>query len=121
MGKTIYSRSFNIENLVDYFDFSSCNSLFNSVSHEDKLIGKIQQRGYDFSILFKMLILQRYFDVGTEELYFLIPDRKSWMSFLNISHLDKLPPASTLENVKRNLVRNNILYDIFDQLDRTLA
>ena len=120
MGTNIYSRSFNIENLVTYFDFSSCNSLFKSVFHEDKFICKTQQREYDFSMLFKMLVLQRYFDVGTEELYFAISDRKSWMSFLNISDFDELPHSSSFENLRWDLIRNNILYDIFDQLDRTI-
>jgi len=117
----MYGGSFKIGDLVTHFDFTSCNSLFRSVFHEDKFICKIQQREYDFSTLFKMLVIQRYFDVGIEELYLAISDRKSWMAFLNIAGIDDLPHPSSIENARSSLAKSNILYEIFDQLDRTLA
>ena len=51
---------------------------------------------YDYLLLFKVLILQRLFNLSDDQTEYQINDRMSFMRFLGLSLGDKVPDAKTI-------------------------
>jgi len=51
---------------------------------------------YDYLLLFKVLILQRLFNISDDQTEYQINDRMSFMRFLGLSLEDKVPDAKTI-------------------------
>ena len=86
---------------------------------ESELLNKSKVKGgrppFDKLQMFKIIILQRYFNISDEQTEFQIKDRLSFMDFLNLELSDKIPDAKTIwffkENcVKRDSRRNSLIY-----------
>jgi len=53
--------------------------------------GKGGRRPYDYVMMFKILILQRYYNLSDDKLEFQILDRLSFMRFLDLALADDVP------------------------------
>ena len=51
---------------------------------------------FDKILMFKIIILQRYFNISDDQTEFQIKDRLSFMDFLNLELSDKIPDAKTI-------------------------
>ena len=65
--------------------------------------------------MFKILILQRYFNLSDDQTEFQIKDRLFFMDFLNLELSDKIPDAKTIWLFKERLgkmdsQRNFLIY-----------
>ena len=67
---------------------------------ESELLNKNKGKGgrppFDKLLMFKILILQRYFNLSDDQTEFQIKDRLSFMDFLNLELSDKIPDAKTI-------------------------
>jgi len=74
---------------------------------EDRLTKEAKGPGgrppYDYVMMFKITILQRYFNLSDEQAEFQINDRMSFMRFLNLSIADDIPDSRTIWNFKEKL------------------
>lgn len=69
---------------------------------------------YDKVMMFKILILQRYYNLSDEQTEFQIKDRLSFMDFLNLQIGDKIPDEKTIWHFKEQLSNKNLSQTLFD-------
>lgn len=75
-------------------------------------------KGYDKLMMFKILILQRYYNLSDAQTEFQIKDRLSFMDFLGLQIGDKVPDEKTIWFFKENLHKHDlseVLFDTFTQ------
>ena len=76
---------------------------------------------YDYVMLFKILVLQRTYNISDDQTEFQINDRMSFMRFLGLSLGDKVPDAKTIWLFRENLTRTDTVQKLFDKFDKMLA
>ena len=69
---------------------------------------------FDRLMMFKILILQRYYNLSDEQCEFQIKDRLSFMDFLGIKLNDKVPDENTIWHFKEKLKQHNLSQTLFD-------
>jgi IS5 family transposase len=79
---------------------------------EDKGIGGA--RPYDYVLMFKILILQRYYNISDDKMEFSVLDRLSFMRFLGLTLSDKVPDAKTIWNFREHLIKEKCVDKLFD-------
>ena len=68
---------------------------------------------YDYVMMFKILVLQRYFNLSDEQVEFQICDRISFMRFLGLTIADDIPDSKTVWNYKEQLVDLEVFEELF--------
>jgi IS5 family transposase len=68
---------------------------------------------YDYVLMFKILILQRYYNLSDEQVEFQINDRMSFMRFLDLSIADDIPDSRTVWNYREELTNLGIVEELF--------
>jgi transposase, IS5 family len=74
---------------------------------------------YDPLLMFKILILQRYYNLSDEQIEFQILDRLTFCRFLGLSMNDKVPDEKTIWNFREKIIRKEIdnkLFNLFEEL-----
>jgi len=71
-------------------------------------------KGYDKLMMFKILILQRYYNLSDEQTEFQIKDRLSFMDFLGLQIGDKVPDEKTIWLFKENIKKKRLSEKLFD-------
>ena len=61
------------------------------------------RRPYDYVLMFKILILQRYYNLSDDQIEYQINNRMSFMRFLNLTIADDIPDSKTVWNFKSNI------------------
>ena len=75
---------------------------------------------YDRVLMFKILILQRYYNLSDEQTEFQIKDRLSFMDFLGLKIGDKIPDEKTIWLFRENLSKANLAQTLFDAFTQKL-
>lgn len=75
---------------------------------------------YDYVLLFKILILQRYYNVSDDGIEYAILDRLSFMRFLGLGINDPVPDAKTIWLFRDKLTKEGVVEKLFNHLDRQL-
>lgn len=83
-----------------------------SLTKKDKGIGGA--RPYDYVLLFKILILQRYYNISDDKMEFAILDRLSFMRFLELTLSDKMPDAKTIWLFREQPAKKRVVEKLFD-------
>ena len=85
---------------------------------ESELLNKSKVKGgrppFDKLLMFKIIILQRYFKISDYKTEFQIKDRLSFMDFLNLELSDKIPNAKTILFFKDQLCKKGLTEKLFD-------
>ncbi len=77
-------------------------------------------KSYDRVMMFKILILQRYYNLSDEQTEFQIKDRLSFMDFLGLSLGDKVPDEKTIWLFKERLSKVDLSQTLFDTFTNKL-
>jgi len=102
-----------LEKLSKYIDFEIFRKiLIENLVKEAK--GKGGRPPYDYVLMFKILILQRYYNLSDDQIEFQINDRISFMRFLNLTISDDIPDSKTIWNFREQIVDLNIVDDLFN-------
>lgn len=100
-------------------DFEAFRSIL-----EEKLTkitkGKGGRPPYDYVLLFKVLILQRYYNLSDDQTEYQINDRMSFMRFLNLTIADDIPDSKTVWNFREQLIDLGIIMELFDLFNKQL-
>lgn len=72
-------------------------------------------RPYDVVLMFKIMILQRYYGLGDKQIEYQIIDRTSFKNFLGIESGDKVPDEKTVWLFRENLTNTGTIEKIFEQ------
>ena len=75
---------------------------------------------FDRLMMFKILILQRYYNLSDEQTEFQIKDRLSFMQFLGIQIGDSVPDEKTVWLFKEKLKEKNLSQKLFELFTQTL-
>lgn len=86
--------------------------------------GAVRSKGgrppYDYVLMFKILILQRYYNVSDDALEYAILDRLSFMRFLGLGINDPVPDAKTIWLFRDKLSSGGMTEKLFAHLDNQL-
>lgn len=85
-----------------------------------KDLSKGGRPSYDYLLMFKILILQRYYNISDDATEYAILDRLSFMRFLGLSLSDSVPDSKTIWNFRDGLTRVGLVKELFSSLDKTL-
>lgn len=75
---------------------------------------------YDYVMMFKILVLQRVYNLSDEQTEFQINDRMSFMRFVGLNMCDRVPDAKTIWLFRDTLARRNVIKDLFKQFEGKL-
>jgi len=85
---------------------------------EDK--GKGGCTPYDYLMMFKILILQRYNNISDDKMEYAILDRLSFMRFLGLTISDRVPDAKTIWRFREQLRQKGVVEQLFDKFKEIL-
>ena len=75
---------------------------------------------YDYILMFKVLILQRLYNVSDEQMEFQINDRLTFMRFLGMTLGENVPDQNTIWLFRENLINKGVIDKLFSKFDRYL-
>ena len=75
---------------------------------------------YDYIVMFKILILQRLYNLSDEQMEYQINDRLSFMRFLGLNMSDDIPDQNTIWLFRENLTKTKTIEKLFDKYDSYL-
>jgi transposase, IS5 family len=102
-----------LEKLVQGIDFELFRSLLES--ELTKLAkGKGGRPPYDYILMFKILILQRYYNLSDDQVEYQINDRMSFMRFLDLTIADDIPDSKTVWKFREQLIDLGLVKQLFD-------
>ena len=67
----------------------------------------------DRVMMFKIMILQRYYNLSNEQTEFHIKDRLSFMDFPGLSFGDNVPDENSIRNFREDLAAHNLFETLF--------
>ncbi|TAF37380.1 MAG: IS5 family transposase [Alphaproteobacteria bacterium] len=78
------------------------------------------RKPYDALLMFKVLVLQHLYNLSDEQTEYQVRDRYSFMRFLGLQPEDSVPDAKTLWCFREELVRLNLMKELFKDFDYQL-
>ena len=101
-----------LEKLNNGIDFEMFRGLL-----EEKLSkapqGSSGRPPYDYVLMFKILILQRYYNLSDGQVEFQINDRMSFMRFPDLSMADDIPDCKTVWHFREQLTDPDLMDELF--------
>lgn len=92
---------------------------------EDKLLNKNKKNNagakpFDVVMMFKIMILQRYYGLGDTQIEYQIIDRTSFKEFLGLESGDKVPDEKTVWLFREKMTNSGLVKDIFAKFNHYL-
>ena len=78
------------------------------------------QKPFDPVMMFKIILLKRFYNLSDEQAEYQINDRLSFREFLGLSSGDRVPDARTIWVFQDNLIKQNLEEVLFDQFRQYL-
>ena len=75
---------------------------------------------YDYLMMFKILVLQRIYNLSDDQAEYQINDRMSFMRFLGLRIEDKVPDAKTIWAFRNTLSEAGVMRELFDLFQQQL-
>jgi len=75
---------------------------------------------YDYILMFKILILQRMYNISDDKTEFEICDRASFKCFLGLGIEDNIPDAKTIWAFRDKLAQKEIGHKLFDKFEKMM-
>ena len=92
--------------------------LANAFDQEEKGVGG--RPAFDYVMMFKILVLQRYYNLSDEQMQYQILDRLSFMRFLGLTLSDRVPDEKTIWLFRENLIVHKLIDKLFDKFLQSL-
>lgn len=80
---------------------------------EKEPLGPGGRKRYDYIMMFKILVLQRYYNLSDEQTEYQLNDRISFQRFIGVRMANKIPDATTIWLFREKLIQNGIIKEIF--------
>ncbi|MEO7311789.1 MAG: IS5 family transposase [Chitinophagaceae bacterium] len=106
--------------LADYIDFEFFRKELETYFRKGKDYSKGGRPPYDYVLMFKILIIQHFYNISDDQTEFCINDRFSFMQFLNLQLGQRIPDAKTIWNFKNELSREDMINKLFAKLHKQL-
>ena len=123
--KSLFDDQFTAEKLseignpLDKISYAIDFEMFRELL-ESKLLNTTKKNNagakpFDVVLMFKILILQRFYGLGDKQVEYQILDRTSFKNFLGLDTGDKIPDEKTVWAFRENLTRSGLIEDLFVQ------
>lgn len=99
-----------ISNVIDFEMFRA--ELESKILNQNKK-NNAGAKPYDVVMMFKIMILQRYYGLGDTQIEYQILDRLSFKKFLGLESGDKVPDEKTVWAFRENLTNKGVVEKIF--------
>lgn len=109
-----------LEKLSQVIDFEIFRPILEKelLNHDKK--NNAGAKPIDVVLMFKIMILQRYYNISDENTEYQILDRLSFRNFLTLSSGDKIPDARSIWLFKDKLSKKNVTEQLFEQFNNEL-
>ena len=104
-----------LEKISSVVDFEMFRPLLESKLLNTNKKSKAGAKPYDVVMMFKILILQRYYGLGDSQIEYQILDRQSFRQFLGLESGDKVPDEKTVWAFRESTTRLGLVENIFEQ------
>ena len=109
-----------LEKLHNIIDFEMFRSLLEeNMLNKDKK-SNAGQKPYDVVMMFKIILLKRFYNLSDEQAEYQINDRLSFKEFLGLSSGDRVPDSRTIWLFQENLIKKNLEENLFEQFRKYL-
>lgn len=109
-----------LERLESHINFDFFRKALTIFFDKDVDRSKGGRPAYDYVLMFKILILQRYYNLSDDTTEYAILDRLSFMRFLGLGINDPVPDAKTIWLFRDKLASQGMIATLFAQLDKQL-
>jgi transposase, IS5 family len=109
-----------LERLSSYIDFEYFRGALEKALVKGGDKSKGGRPAYDVVLMFKILILQRYYNVSDDAIEYAILDRLSFMRFLGLGINDTVPDSKTIWLFRDTLMKKKLVDQLFSALDKQL-
>jgi len=109
-----------LEQLGKHIDFEFFRKPLEKYFDKDNDPCKGGRPAYDCVLMFKILILQRYYNVSDDAIEYAILDRLSFMRFLGLGINNPVPDAKTIWLFRDKLTAGGMIEKLFGHLDKQL-
>jgi transposase, IS5 family len=109
-----------LEKLQNHIDFEFFRKPLEKFFNEGVDRSQGGRPSYDYVLMFKMLILQRYYNLSDDKIEYAVLDRLSFMRFLGLTLSDGVPDAKTVWNFRNSLTQGGMIKTLFNLLDKQL-
>ena len=109
----------SLEKLNKHIEWETFRGLLkNALKKEEK--GPGGRPPYDYVMMFKILILQKIYNISDEQTEFQINDRLSFQRFIGLQLYDTVPDAKTIWHFREELKKAKVLDKIFYKFTQRL-
>jgi len=122
--KTLFDDHFSSDKLAEIgnplymisnvIDFEVFRALLESKLLNSNKKNNAGAKPYDVVMMFKIIILQRYYGLGDKQVEYQIIDRTSFKNFLGLETGDKVPDEKTVWAFREALTRTGLVEDLFE-------
>ena len=109
-----------LERLSKVIDFEMFRDLLESRLLNVNKKSNAGCKPYDVLMMFKLIILQRYYGLGDEQIEYQVLDRMSFKHFLGLESGDKVPDEKTVWLFRENLTKTGLAEDLFEMFHTCL-
>jgi len=110
-----------LEKLSSKIDFEMFRPLLESIYGNTDRKSNAGAKPYDYIMMFKVLILQRLYNMSDEQTEFQINDRLTFRRFLNLELGHRVPDTNTIWNFREKLKTDNNEKKLFDCFYKKLS
>jgi IS5 family transposase len=110
-----------LERISSVIDFEFFRELLESKLLNTEKKNNAGSKPYDLVMMFKIILLQRYFGLGDRQIEFQIIDRISFKQFLGLETGDKVPDEKTVWLFREKLTENGLILSLFEHFVDFLA
>lgn len=109
----------NLEKLNSVINWEIFRSIINRALATDKK-SNAGRPPFDHILLFKIIILQKIYNLSDDATEYQINDRLSFMRFLGLSISNNVPDAKTIWKFKNDLKNANVMKELFELFNKLL-
>jgi IS5 family transposase len=104
-----------LEKLHKVIDFEMFRPILEAhmLNHNKK--SNVGSKPYDVVMMFKIILLKRFYNLSDEQAEYQINDRLSFREFLGLSGGDRVPDARSIWLFQDNLIRKDLDENLFEQ------
>ena len=104
-----------LEKISNVIDFESFRSTIEAKLLNTEKKNNAGAKPFDVILMFKIMILQRYYGLGDSQVEYQIIDRLSFKKFLGLESGDKVPDEKTVWLFRERLTKSGVVEMLFSQ------
>src|ERR1035438_508589 len=104
-----------LEKLNKFIDFEVFRETLNLIYEKPDRKSNAGAKPFDYVLMFKILILQRLYNLSDEQMEFQLNDRLSFKRFVGLEFNHRVPDYNTIWNFKQGLAKNDNEKKLFNR------